>query len=82
MKLWRKWWGGSRQVGDWLWWRSWSFFNAIADDNYFEDDRENCVSIGGGGDVEVRYQPSKFVTLYNKNIDAMNKEKLYAEIFA
>ena len=37
--------------------------------------------IGGEGTTEVEYQYGKFVEISNDNIDAMNKGKLYSNIF-
>ena len=58
-----------------------SFFGAIADDNYFDDNRDDTVSMGEEVHVEVKYQGGDFVILLKENIDAMKKDSFYAEIF-
>ena len=40
-----------------------SFFNAISDDKYFEDDRDNPVYMGGERHAGVEDQAGKFVML-------------------
>ena len=39
------------------------FLNVIADDKEFDDDRDNPVSMGGKGQVEVEYQDWNFFPL-------------------
>ena len=38
------------------------------------------MSMGGEGHVELEKQYGRFVPLSNKNIDAMKKDSLYADI--
>ena len=56
------------------------FFDAIADEKEFNDDRENLVSTGGEGHVEVKNQAGKFVPLSNDKIDATKKANFYAAL--
>ena len=58
-----------------------TFFGAIADKKEFDYDRENHVSMGGEGHVEVEDQAGDFVLLSNDKIDAMKKDYIYADFF-
>ena len=51
------------------------FFSATTDENYFEDDIDNPVSMGGEGHDEVEDKSGKFVTLSNSGIDEMNRDQ-------
>ena len=56
------------------------FFDAIADEKEFGDDRDNTVSMGGEGHVGVEDQDGKFVLLSIDKIDATKKDGFYAGI--
>ena len=57
------------------------FFDAVVDEKEFSNDRENPVSMGGKGHIEVEDQSGKFVPLSNYKIGAAKKEYLYADHF-
>ena len=57
------------------------FSSTITDEKEFENDRDNPVLMGGGGHVGVEDQAGKLVPISNGNINAMNKENFYPEIF-
>ena len=57
-----------------------SFFGAIADKNDFDDDRDDTVSMGEEGHVEVKDQGGEIVILSNDKIDATKEDSFYAEI--
>ena len=57
-----------------------SFFGAIADENDFDNDRDDTVSMGEEGHVEVKDQGGEIVILSNDKIDATKEDSFYAEI--
>ena len=56
-----------------------TFFNAIVDEKYFDDERGNPVYLQGEKAIEVEDQSGNFVPLLNYNIDAMKKDQFYAD---
>ena len=57
------------------------FFDAIADKKGCDYEIDNPVFMGGQEHVEVKYQAGKFVPLSNGDIDEINKDQLFADIF-
>ena len=57
-----------------------SFFGAISDENDFDNDRDDTVSMGEEGHVEVKDQGGEIVILSNDKIDATKEDSFYAEI--
>ena len=56
------------------------FFDAIAYEKEFDDNRENPMSMGGEGHAEVEYQAGKLIELSNSDIHAMKKEIFYYKL--